>query len=99
MSVANPLSIERERMARLARQMKIAEEYAAGEPLHKIKRRYGVAEATICNIARKFGLYKRYGTLAFVRKRVLELYKSGMKCKDIISETGVDRKTIWVIAR
>jgi len=99
MSVANPLSIERERMARLARTMRIAEEYRSGEPIYRICRRYNVAAGTVCNIARKFGILKRNGCIKDVRDHVLELYKSGMKCKDIVLQTGIDRKTIWVIAR
>jgi len=99
MSWANPLSIERERMARAARQMQIVEEYAAGEPLHKIVKRYDVAASTICRLARKFGIYKRYGCAKEVRARVVKLYRRGTKIKAIVEETGVDRKTIWVLAR
>jgi len=98
-SVANPLSLERERMARTARTMSIAHEYAAGEPLYKIMRRYNVAAGTICNIARKFGILKRNGCMSDVRERVGEMYRAGSKLADIVKETGVDRKTIWVIAR
>jgi len=54
----------------------------------------------VCNIARRHGIRKRYSALDQVRRNaVITLYKTGVAIAVIRERTGLDRKTIWKIAK
>lgn len=65
-----------------------------------IAREYGLSVGTVCNIARRHGIRKRYcGFTKNIRDLVIKMYKAEEPIAGIVAAAKIDRKTIWAIVK
>lgn len=98
--IESSLSAQLDKSRRHTRVLSVVMDYVNGEPLAIISERYDLAGGTISGYARAAGVPARRGPLPKQKElEIAALYKSGTKIKDICDQTGVDRKTVWIVAR
>jgi uncharacterized protein YjcR len=94
------LDIAHDNGRRIERILEIVAEYRAGRPIASIVRKYGISPGYIGNLRRRFDLPKRRpGLIPEVREKVAKAYADGVPIKEIVERYGVDRKTVWIVAK